>query len=164
MGATATPKSYQFQVRGCNGVNCSAYALGVKFATTAFDESDTKNVSYGGTWTASTKLTGAMGGTVKAASTSKDKAQLTKTTWTVSGSLAWVSTMGPDRGKATVSVDGGAAVTVDLYSPTVKPASVVWTQNFAAGSAHAVVVQVLGTRNGASTATNVDNDGFVALK
>ena len=44
-------------------------------------------------------------------------------------SLAWVSTLGPDRVKAQVQIDGQTVATVDLYAPTETDAQIVWSIN-----------------------------------
>ena len=79
------------------------------------------------------------------------------------GNAAWIGTLGPDRGIATVSIDNGAPMTIDTYSATVKPAQVVYALNGLAPGVHTVTVQVTGTKNAKSTNTRVDVDGFVAL-
>ena len=163
MGTSAAPRSYQYRVRACNGVNCSAWVVGPAFTVVPVDEGNSSALSYGGTWTNST-LSGAYGGAVRYALTSKDKAALSRTTFTVSGNVAWVSTLGADRGRATVQVDGGIPVAVDLYAASLQPGSVVWSTGFAAGSQHSVTIQVTGTKNAASTGTRVDLDAFVLVK
>ena len=163
MGTSAAPRSYQYRVRACNGVNCSAWVVGPAFTVVPVDEGNSSAFSYGGTWTTST-LSGAYGGAVRYAVTSKDKLTLSRTTFTVSGNVAWVSTLGADRGRATVQVDGGIPVAVDLYAASLQPASVVWSTGFAAGSQHSVTIQVTGTKNAASTGTRVDLDAFVLVK
>ena len=162
---TLVANSYQFQVRACNGTNCSAWVVGPKFTPLPIDDGMLSLLSYGGNWTQEA-LPGAYGGTVRYASTAKDKVALpNKITFTVTGNLAWVSTLGPDRGKASVSIDGGAPVTIDLYSPTKQPAQVVFaTNNLKAGVQHSITVQVLGTKNALSTGTRVDLDAIVAIK
>ncbi|HET7479871.1 MAG TPA: choice-of-anchor D domain-containing protein [Rubrobacteraceae bacterium] len=164
MGTTAAPSSYQFQVRACNGADCSAWVSGPNFKLAPIDDSNRANLSYGGTWTTQA-LAGAYGGSVSFASTAKDKVQFNKLTYTVPGSsIAWVSTLGPDRGKATVTVDGGPAQQVDLYSATRQPAKVVFAANNLNGPAeHTITVQILGTKNASSTGTRVDMDAIVAL-
>jgi limonene-1,2-epoxide hydrolase len=66
---------------------------------------------------------------------------------------------------ASISVDGGAAQTVDLYSATLKPATVVWkATGLGTATGHTVKVTVLSTRNPASTGNKVDIDAYLALK
>jgi hypothetical protein len=79
--------------------------------------------------------------------------------------VAWVSTTGPDRGMASVSVDGGPAQTVDLYSATPQPATLVWqASNLGTANGHTIKVTVLSTRNPASSGNKVDIDAYLALK
>ena len=92
-------------------------------------------------------------------------ALLQNVTFTVNGDVAWVSTLGPNMGIATVQVDNGPVQTIDLYSQTTKGAQVVWqTAGLTRGVQHRVAVKVTGTRNTASTGTEVDVDAFIALR
>jgi hypothetical protein len=68
---------------------------------------------------------------------------------------------GPDLGKATVSVDGGAAKTVDLYGSNAK--ALWWTQAFGSSGPHTVRVGWTGQKNAQSTATDVAIDGVAAI-
>jgi len=62
-------------------------------------------------------------------------------------------------------VDGGPAQTVDLYSPTLKPATLVWqATNLGSVNPHTIKVTVLSTRNPASAGNKVDIDAYLALK
>ena len=110
----------------------------------------------------------AYGGTVHFATQQGANALLQNLTFTVNGDVAWVSTLGPNMGIAKVQVDGGPVQIIDLYSPTLKPAQVVWqTNGLTAGVQHKVTVTVTGTHNPAAapTSTNeVDVDAFIALR
>jgi hypothetical protein len=72
--------------------------------------------------------------------------------------LAITGTSGPDTGKFSVSIDGGAPVTVDTYaaSPTVH--ATLWTSSILLTEAHTVVITVLGTKNASSSGTTVKLD------
>jgi hypothetical protein len=174
MGSFTAQPTYQYRVRACAdvaGTKCSAWATGGKATLLPADDKTLSVVSFGGTWTQNSPLAGAYGGTVAFSTTSGSTATLNKVTFIVpAGSLAWIGTMGPNRGKATVSIDRGPATTVDLYSPTQKTANLVWSVNgLSAGTAtqplqHTVTVTVAGTKNAASTGTRVDLDGFVAIR
>ena len=163
MGTTAAPKTYQYRVRAMNLAVPSAWATGQRFGLKPIDQSNTSFVSFGGTWGTET-VAGAYGGNQRFASTNKDKAQLSKKdTFTIPGGIAWIAVKGPNRGRASVSLDGGAPVTVDLYAPVQQLAAIPFTFNVGSGTQHQVVIQVLGTRNAASTGTRVDLDAFVLL-
>ena len=161
-----TLPSYQFQVRACNGTLCSPWVLGAKFTVQTVD--NTTSTSYSGPWSG-VNLAGAYNGSVQAASLSSPTKPTTArlanplTFTTTTGSFAWIATLGPDRGLATISIDGGAAVTVDLYSATLQTARVVFARNDLGPGQHTVTITVLQQRNALSTGTRVDHDAFVAL-
>jgi Bacterial Ig domain len=67
---------------------------------------------------------------------------------------------GRDAGKASISVDGGAATTVDMYSPVDKIEAVVFTTSGLADVTHSITVTALGTNNGVSTDSKVVVDAF----
>jgi N-acetylglucosamine-6-sulfatase len=69
--------------------------------------------------------------------------------------------MGPDMGKAAVSVDGGTGKLVDLYATTSRP--VWWTAQFADVGFHTVQVAWTGHRSDASGGTDVALDGVAAI-
>jgi hypothetical protein len=73
-------------------------------------------------------------------------------------SFAWLTKVGPDRGKATVMVDGKTLATTDLYAPL----AAVSTKTFSGlkSAAHTVTIQVTGTKNAAASAAGVVLDGF----
>src|SRR5262249_51492302 len=161
-----TLPSYQFQVRACNGTLCSPWVLGAKVTVQTVD--NTTATSFSGPWSG-VNLAGAYNGSVHSASLSSPtrptKATLGKplTFTTATGSFTWIATLGPDRGLATVSIDGGVPVTVDLYSPTLQTARVVFARNDLGPGQHTVSIAVLQQRNPLSTGTRVDHDAFVAL-
>ena len=82
----------------------------------------------------------------------------------MTGSVAWVSTVGRDRGLATVSIDSGAPFTVDLFAPTQQTAKVVFARDGLSPGTHTVVVTSRGTRSPTSNGSRVDVDAFVAIR
>jgi Zn-dependent metalloprotease len=103
---------------------------------------------------------GASGGSVISASQAGRSVQIRVPRAT---DLAWVATRGPDRGRATVTVDGVIKATVDLFAPTVERARVVYTTSFNGTKAHTIKVTVSGRRAAQSTGTKVTVDAFVAI-
>lgn len=150
--------SYRFRVRACYGTNCSAWSTSAASTLSAVQESD-KNVSYGGKWT-SQSLAGSYGGTVRYGGTNKDKV-----TYKFTGSsVAFISTLGPSRGRATIIIDGITVATIDLYTATQQTGQVVYVASgLTPGATHQITIQVTGTRNALSTGTRVDADGFATL-
>src|SRR5439155_866107 len=147
MGDLLTAPAYQFQVRACsNATTCSSFAVGPNFRLVPVDDNVVGNIAYRGGWTVA-PVPGAYGGFVHFSTKPGANATLTSLTWTVTGNGAWVSTLGPDRGIATVSVDGGPATVIDLFAPTQQAAQVVWTIGNLAPGTHTVTVTVQGTAN-----------------
>src|SRR5262249_50070570 len=136
-----TLPSYQFQVRACNGTLCSPWVLGAKFSVQTVD--NTTATSFSGPWSGA-NLAGAYNGSVHFATlsspTKPTTARVAKplTFTPPTGSFAWIATLGPDRGLATVAIDGGVPVTVDLYSPTLQTARVVFARNDLGPGKHTV--------------------------
>ena len=172
LGTASSPTTLQLRVQGCAAASCSGWVTGPSMTVSPVDDGLTSAVSYSGTWLAAT-LAGSYGGGVHWAIGSGRRALLRQTFSTV-GNVALVSSLGPDRGKATVSVDGGPAVTVDLGAATTSPAQVVWSATgLSAGVRHDISVTTLGQPgtylNGAgnrvlASDTRVDVDGFVMLQ
>lgn len=75
-------------------------------------------------------------------------------------SITWIARTGPDRGIASVTIDGTNKGTVDLYAPS--PGSVSTVYPGLKNVRHTIVVKVLGTKRAASTGTSVTIDAFVA--
>ena len=167
MGTLTALKPYQFQVAALNGTSASAFAQATKLNPIPIDQSNSSYVSFGGTWLTQT-IAGTYGGNQRYAlstAANKEKCDLPgKITFTIQGSIAWIAVRGPDRGMATVSIDKGAAVLVDLYSPIPQLATVAFAaNNLASGKQHSLTVAVLALRNAASSSNRVDVDGFVML-
>jgi hypothetical protein len=138
--------SYQFQVRACNTAGvCGNWAQGPKFTITAADDS-TAAVIFNGNWTTES-VPGSYGGTVHWTAGSGTANIANKATFTISGNVAWVSTVGPDRGLAQVQVDGKTPQVVDLYQPTQQAAKVVWAVDNIGAGTHTVVITVLGKKS-----------------
>ena len=148
----------RYQVRACNGTNCSAWVSLAAFSLADFQENNT-NISTKGTWTRSA-LAGSFGGSVSSSSTAG-----TNVTLKTNGvGFQVISTKGPDRGNAEVWIDGTRRATVNLYADTVQPAQVIFTVEGLANATHQVEVRALGTRTAPSTTNRVDIDGFIALR
>jgi hypothetical protein len=166
--ATSTTKTlqlspgstYQFRVRATDSAgNASDWATGPAFLVDAQQE-NSDAIVRAGSWTQQA-LTSAYGGSVEYARANGSAAQLTFT----GRDVAWVSTKAPDRGKATVSVDGVVVKTIDLYASTSQFRKIVFSQsNLDPTRSHTIAVQVLGTKNSASSDTRVDIDAFVVLR
>jgi hypothetical protein len=145
--------SYQFEVRATDKAgNVSGFTVGSTFTLTAFQETASA-ISYTTGWTRQA-LTGSYGGAVKFATAGGNRA-----TFPFTGSqVAVVSTIGTNRGSATVSLDGGTATTVSTNGTALKTAMVVYTKTVTAGT-HSLLLNVLGTAGH----PRVDVDGFLVI-
>jgi hypothetical protein len=153
--------TYRFRVRAQDKVgNWGDWKDLDSFRLSAFQET---SAYYSGSWNEDS-FSGAYGGSVKHAHTPDAKTQ-----FSYKGSdIAWVSTLGPDRGKAEVWIDGFLQETVDLYSPTQQARRMVFSGLRALDDpyethSHTIEVRVLGTKNAASSGTRVDVDAFTVM-
>jgi hypothetical protein len=78
--------------------------------------------------------------------------------------LAIVATVGPDRGRFRVDVDGAPGRVIDLYAPTLGYRRVVWTQHFESPGPHRLRIVVLGEQGDLSTGATVEIDAIAALR
>lgn len=140
--------------------NVSAFAIGTAFTLPDIDNSF--NSSFNGSWSGS-NLTGAFGGSVQFSSTAGAFAQPASAF--SASSVAFVTTLGPDRGKAQITLDGVVVATVDLYAPTQQTAQIVWAANgLKTTVTHTIKVTALNQKNAASTGTRVDYDAILTIK
>lgn len=77
--------------------------------------------------------------------------------------LAWIATKGPIYGKAKVCIDGGTAVTVDLYAASAMYQQVAYMTGNLTNGAHTVTISYTGTKNPSSTGTYMNADAFQAV-
>jgi hypothetical protein len=153
----------RYQVRACNGTNCTAWVAGTATNLVGMQEGNA-NVSYGGTWN-NQAIAGAYGGSVRLSSgAAADKAQLK----TNGVGFQVVSTKGPDRGIADVWIDNVKVGTVDLYSATVQPATVVFKSNVVSNATHQVelrpAVLPAAPKYASSSGTRLDIDAFIVVR
>ena len=151
------PGTYRFRVRALDQAgNAGPWHVSAARAVKRVQETSS-SVRLGGAFRRVT-LSGASGSAVAMAT------RATTASITVSArSLAWVSTLGPDRGIATVWVDGRKVATIDLYAPALAPARVAWSRMVTPGT-HTVKIVVTGTHRAASRGSRVDLDAILWVK
>jgi kumamolisin len=146
--------SYQFAVTGTdNAGNTSAGAPGKVYKLSLLQE-NSGAIKYSTGWKRQA-LGGANGGSVEFATAAGKTATLA---FSGSAQVAWVSTLTPSRGSATVRLDNGATVTISTHSTLVKLARIVYVISGASG-AHKLLIKVLGTAGH----PRVDIDAFIIL-
>jgi hypothetical protein len=73
--------------------------------------------------------------------------------------IGWASLVGPAEGAAHVSVDGGAATTVDAYAASQAGRRLVYSHNWTASASHTITITCLATAG----RPRIDLDGFVVV-
>ena len=73
--------------------------------------------------------------------------------------LNWYTILGPDQGKATITIDGHSKGTFDQYRSTTRYHSARIFTGLGSGT-HTFVLRVLGTKRSAATGTSVALDAF----
>ncbi len=162
---TLPPGSYQFRVRAFDTAgNPGPWAAGLPFTLSAVD-GDAGNVSLvtapAGAWATQTGVD-ALGGSVQHSATTNATATYTFTV-PAGARIAYVATTGPDRGNASVAIDGSVVSLVSLFSQTVSSQTLFRSNPLAAGT-HTIRITVLGTKQAASTGFRVDVDGFLMMQ
>jgi uncharacterized protein YkwD len=122
--------------------------------TGQFQQSDSR-ITYLGAW--STRWAASASGGSFLYTSSKGAAALISFTGT---SVELVAKMGPVYGKALVSLDGGAPVTVDLYSRTDAFKKSAFVRRDLAPGPHTLTVKCMGQKNASSGGYVVDVDAL----
>jgi hypothetical protein len=108
-----------------------------------------------GTWTQST-VEGASGGSVI-----WSRSRAAAASYRFYGrSVAWLSPMGPRRGRATIRIDGRTVGTFSLWHASGTPSRLVLAHRWAATGWHRIEVIVTG----GSGPRRIDIDGFLVLR
>ena len=146
---------YRFRVRAIDKAgNTGAWMTGTPFRVTAIQQSS-RAVRWHGAWTTRRPAT-AWGGSTRTSSDAGATARVS-----VTGRVAaWVAQTGPNRGIATVYVDGTRVATVDLRSPTALARRVVWARSWSASKTRTITIKV----GAAPGRPYVDLDGIVVIR
>jgi hypothetical protein len=121
-------------------------------SATRFEQTNTK-IGYSGPWT-TFSASGASGGTYRyAALAAAAEVRFTGTR------LDWIATTGTTQGIASISVDGGEPVAVNLYSTSTLRQQKVWSTGELSAGAHRVTIAWTGEA-GASGGTRVNIDAL----
>ena len=76
--------------------------------------------------------------------------------------VAWVSSRGPDRGRAKVYIDGAHVATVDLYRGSRQFRRIVFEASWETSGTHTIKIKVV-SKSSQSSKPRVDLDAFVTL-
>lgn len=153
VAASGSPCGYYWVADFADCVDSTAHAA-QPVVSTRYQQGDSR-LRYLGSWdVVSTSY--ASGGSYRRAGSSG-----ASVTITFDGTcLAWIAKTGSAYGKARVTVDGGAPVTVDLYSPTTKWQQQVWEAGGLEAGVHTVRIDWTGSRNPCSSGTYISLDAL----
>jgi hypothetical protein len=142
------------RIRSTDAVgNAGAWTDGPAFTISTWSEKSAL-LTYKKTW--KTQVTSsARGGRLRYATAANASVTLRVT----ASSVAWLSTVGPKRGKAKVYLDGVLVKTVDCYAKTITTKRIVFATDLTPGP-HELRIVVAGT----SGRPRVDVDGFVVIR
>lgn len=144
--------TYRFAIRPYDKAgNAGALYTGSTFRLSAIQQTSTA-VRYSGTWATSTTTTW-WGGTARSSSSAGATARITVT----GRSFAWIALKAPNRGKASIYVNGIKVATIDLAASTMLKQRLVWSTTWASSATRTVMIRVAGTAG----RPRVDVDGFV---
>lgn len=150
----AAGNSFRFRVRTTDAANNTGAWANGPTTKAVLTQQTAGAVSFSGAWS-SQSLANASGGSVRHSSAAGARATLSFT----GRSVAWVTTVGPNRGAARVYIDGVLAETVDLYAPATAYRQVVFARSWASAGSHTIRVEVVGTPG----RPRVDIDAFLRL-
>jgi hypothetical protein len=137
------------------GTNINVDAIDVTGVVTGSYQEGNAKLAYSGNW-ATTPDASASGGSFTFADSSGSSVTIR-----FSGiELDWFAKKGPDYGNATVTVDGGTPVTVDLYSADVLWAEMAWSTGVLTAGTHTVKIEWAGTKGTAATGTSINVDAL----
>ncbi len=156
--AAAPGTRYQYRVQPTTDEAVGAWITGSTFRALPRQDG-TSTVKLKGTGWTKTSAGSPYGGTLRYTS----RAGRTATTTFTGTGIAWVTTLGKNRGRAAVLLDGKRVATVSLYSAATAPRRIVWSTRFTTAGTHTLVIQVLGTHAPGATGSRVDIDAFVVL-
>ena len=138
--------------------NWSAWATGPAFQV-ALDQESSPAIEYRGTWNEEAQEE-ASGSALKHADTLGASARLKFT----GRDVAFLTTRGPDRGKAEIWLDGARVATVDLYAATRQYRVVAFTRSVSPSVEHTFEVRVPARKSASSSGYRVDLDAVVTLR
>jgi alpha-L-fucosidase 2 len=157
--------TYQFRATATDAVGNVSVPVSSPANHVSLSDDNSGVPKFSGSWSTqkgNAISAGAYGNTVHEA-TAPQPGKPNTVTFTFTGTeVALLAAVGSDRGQVTMSVDGGAAQTIALYAPSQQQAVVAGTVSGLTLGSHTATVNVLGSRNPASTGTRVDLDAFVA--
>lgn len=133
---------------GVDALDCAGYPIPRRF-----EQTDVL-VSQVGTWTTSTNTFMSGGNYMFASSPATMNVAFKGTRFN------WITTKNSTMGIAQISIDGGPAVDVDLYSSSLAYQALAWSSGTLSNGTHTATITWTGRKNPSSSGTNVGVDAF----
>jgi hypothetical protein len=151
LGVTAT---YRYRVRATDKAgNVGGWSLGPTIQAVPTQQ-DSTAVQYAGAWPTTT-MSSASGGSLTYTVAVRASASYTFT----GSAIAWIAFKGPDRGAASVYIDGVYSAVVNLASSTNQSQAIVYAKSWPTSGSHTIVISVRDS----ARHPRVDLDAFVRL-
>jgi len=144
---------HQLQASATDFAGNTATSDPLSVTQSSVQETPSANLVYRKTW--STANAGTPWGTTR-----YSKTRAATATYTFTGSdIAWVSSRGPNHGKAKVYIDGVLKQVVDLHASASQSRRIAFVASGLSAGQHTIKIYV----NGTSGRPRVDIDGFIVL-
>jgi alpha-tubulin suppressor-like RCC1 family protein len=137
----AVGRSYEYRVRAVDADDhAGPWAVAAAFRA-RLTENTSGAIWYRGTWSSTVRSASYSGGSARPTTAKAAKATLT---FTGSG-VSWLATVGPNRGRVSVYVDGVFARTIDLRAGSVDTRRIVFSKSWATPGRHTITLSNLAT-------------------
>jgi hypothetical protein len=158
--------TYQFRASATDLLGNQSAPVAAPSVRMSLTDDSAGTPRFNGSWSAqknNNETAGTIGNTLHIATAPQPGKSNTATLTFTGSEIALVSSLGPDRGAATISVDGGSPQAVDLYAASLQKATVVGTVSGLSAGTHTVTITVLDAtrKNPSSSGTRVDVDAFL---
>jgi hypothetical protein len=158
IGTLASGNSFEYRVTATDSGGNISSSLRSGVNSLSVLQENAGAIAYKGNWLR-TVATTFFGG----AAQSTTGRGTTATVGFIGTQVAWITAVGPTMGIATITIDGTAQGSVDLYSPTSTTRVLKFVKTGLTRAAHTMVITSSGTRNARSLGTRVDLDAIAVI-
>ena len=150
----STSATYRYRVRATDKAgNVGGWTRGPTISAVLAQQTSTA-AQYAGSWP-TTNTSSASGGSLTYTTQTRASASFTFT----GSAIAWVASMGPDRGVASIYIDGVYVAPVSLNATTYKSKAIVYAKSWSTSGRHTILISVRGTAGH----PRIDVDAFVRI-
>ena len=158
IGTLASGNSFEYRVTATDSGETISPSLRSGVTSLSVLQENAGTVVYRGNWLR-TVATTFFGGAARSTTVRGNSATVRFT----GTQVAWITAVGPTMGIATITIDGSAQGSVDLYSATSTTKVLKVVKTGLTRAAHTMVITSSGTRNARSLGTRVDLDAIAVI-